>query len=537
MNNQLSIKLAFVCLSLIFFASCKREHEHISPSKEGNTQTGPAEKIVLGRKLENPYSVENMKLAFSNIASSSNSRISSDNSPVRLTHLYLRFLPKDWAEYDLLKSDTTLKLYQIPLDYEIQTYGNTYQDPDIPEGNPTWQYVAIKYDYNFNKNIRHEILAELYLPESDSSIDPEVANLRIHGKGFVDALVDEAMILTKNYDDTLQTNSNNRAAWNPNGIVKVYDTRLGKLIPLQGVRMRARRWFDVNEAVTDHNGWYQTGGFKRPANYSLVFETGGFDIRSGTFGQAMIDGPKQKSSWNVDLWDGVNRFYAHVFRGAWRYHYGYIGGLSRPFLGFKLKYAAYDKSGSVQGLNIGNWTLFSINPNIFVYRFDGIVEFDSDEIFSTTCHETCHTTHWKIMNAGPIQFGQVNEFIRESWPIAVELYLTSMEYRSLGILNYGTPDYDISVSYPLRRAYQYWPEKCDKKYSSIFINLIDDFNESINSRNPLLPNDQVTGYNLREIESTFLKHVYGQSSLRDQLKKYKPQGTTDYQIDLLMNSY
>ncbi|WP_156140347.1 hypothetical protein [Sporocytophaga myxococcoides] len=57
MNNQLSIKLALVCLSLIFFASCKREHEHITPSKKGNTQSGPAEKIVLGRKLENPYTV------------------------------------------------------------------------------------------------------------------------------------------------------------------------------------------------------------------------------------------------------------------------------------------------------------------------------------------------------------------------------------------------------------------------------------------------------------------------------------------------
>ncbi|GAL83937.1 hypothetical protein Belba_2963 [Sporocytophaga myxococcoides] len=479
-----------------------------------------------------------MKIAFSNIASSSNSKISSDDSPVRLTHLYLRFLPKDWAEYDLLKSDTTLKLYQIPLDYEIQTYGNSYQDPDIPEGNPTWQYVAIKYDYNFNKNIRHEVLAELYLPESDSSIEGEVANLRIHGKGFIDALVDEAMILTKNYDDTLQTNNTNRITWNPNGTVRVYDTRLGKLIPLQGVRMRARRWFDVNEAVTDQNGWYQTGGFKRPANYSLVFETGGFDIRSGTFGQAMIDGPKQKSSWNVDLWDGVNRFYAHVFRGSWRYHYGYIGGLSRPILGFKLKYAAYDKGDESQGTNIGNWSIFSINPNIFIYRFTkNNIEHFSDEVFSTTCHETCHTTHSNIMNGGMIQFGQVNEFIVESWPIAVELFITSLEYRSKGIIDYGTPNYRLYASFPLDGAYQYWPTNCLKEYSTVFINLVDDYNEYIQSGNPNVPNDQVTGYSLAGIESSFLKHVYGQSSLKDQLKRNKPIGVTDAQIDLLMSSY
>jgi len=468
-----------------------------------------------------------------------------DDSPVRPTHLYLRFQPKDWAEYDLLKSDTTLKLYQIPLDYEIETYGNTYQDPTIPQGNPTWQYVAIKYDYNFNKNIKYEILAELYLPESDNSIDQSVSNLRINGKGFVDALVDEAMILTKNYDDTLQTNSANRSAFNPNGTVRVYDTRLGKMIPLQGVRMRARRWFDVNEAVTDQNGWYQTSGFKRPANYSLVFEAGSFDIRSGTFGQAMIDGPKQSSSWNVDLWDGVNRFYAHVFRGAWRYHYGDVGGLTRPFLGFKLKYAAYDKSGSAQGFNIGNWSIFSINPNIFIYRFSsGNSEYASDEIFSTACHETCHTTHWKTMNAGPIQFSQVNEFIRESWPVAVEWYITSLEYRSKGITNYGSENYQISASYPLDRSYQYWQKSNSPNYTSIFIDLIDGYNQSqqtyINS-STFLPytgiNDPIFGYNLATIESNFLKHVYGLTSLRDQLKKNKPTGVTDTQIDALISNF
>ncbi|MBO9699805.1 MAG: hypothetical protein J7604_06310 [Sporocytophaga sp.] len=135
-----------------------------------------------------------------------------------------------------------------------------------------------------------------------------MSNLRINGKEFVDALVDEAMIHTNNYDDTLQTNSANRSAFNPNGTVRVYDTRLGRMIPLQGVRMRARRWFDVNEAVTDQNGWYKTAGFKRPANYSLVFETGNFDIQSGTFGQAMIDGPKQGILFLVSKLDFLNMF-------------------------------------------------------------------------------------------------------------------------------------------------------------------------------------------------------------------------------------
>ncbi len=547
MKKQILIISAILFLSIVILGSCKKDRDQVVPSTETNNQTVPAEKIVLGKQLENPYLLSNMNMAYSNITNAPNARITSDSSPVRVTHLYLRFLPKDWTEYDVLKSDTTLKLYQIPLDYEITTFGNTYQDPSIAEGSPTWQYVAIKQDYAFNKNIQHEILAELYIPELDNSLGSSTANKRVAGKSFVEALVNEAMILTKNYSDTVTTNlSFARTTFNPNGTVRVFDTRLNTLVPLQGVKMRARRWFDVREATTDANGWYQTSGFKNAANYSLIFETEGFDVRTGTFGQATIDGPKQSSSWNVDLWDGTNRFYAHVFRGAWRYFYGNIGGLSRPksvqdvgtLFKQKLKYSAMDKGGKSQGLNIGNWSFFGTNPNIFIYRYaENGGEYASDEIFATTCHETCHTTHWQVMNLGIIQYGQINDFIAESWPVAVEWYITSLEYRSRGIANYGTETFSIHASYPLDRAYQYWPLNSSREYSFVFINLCDNFNENIQWGNSSLPNDQVVGYILAGIESNFLKQVYGQTSLRDQLKNNKPAGVTDAQIDLLMNNY
>ncbi len=45
------------------------------------------------------------------------------------------------------------------------------------------------------------------------------------------------------------------------------------------------------------------------------------------------------------------------------------------------------------------------------------------------------------------------------------------------------------------------------------------------------------GYNLAYIEDTFLKHVYGLSSLQNELKAHKPTGVTDAQIDNLINSY
>lgn len=77
-----------------------------------------------------------MKKAFENIAEKT--KIVNSKSPVRTTHYYIRFLPKDWKEYDLLKSDSLLKIYDIPLDYEIAIHGNKFHDPAICDSCPTW---------------------------------------------------------------------------------------------------------------------------------------------------------------------------------------------------------------------------------------------------------------------------------------------------------------------------------------------------------------------------------------------------------------
>lgn len=349
------------------------------------------------------------------------------------------------------------------------------------------------------------------------------------------------MILTKNYDDTLKPKVRN-ARYNPVGIITIHDTRLGGQIPLVGVKVRARRWFTYSTTYTNGDGWFQNEFFDRDVNYALFFETPSFDVRSGTFGQAWINGPNSSSPWLLNIGNDLNGFYAHVFRGAYRYHYGNIDGLRRPFFS-PLKYAALDKSNQwshAQGVNIGNWDISETNPNILIYRnkFSTGLGFASDEIFSTTVHETCHSTHMTLMNAGLVQYSQVSSSIRESWPVAVEWHITSMEYRERGISDYGRETYEnILASYPLHRGYQLWNKGVRENYSSIFIDLVDDFNQNLGFADNTLPNDNVTGYSLTSIESTFLKHVYGISSLKIELKKNKPNGVTDDQIDVLLNSF
>ena len=307
--------LGLLCASIF---SCKKREEIVNPASDNTSESAeykvsPDGKIKLGKKLENPYAIDVMQTAYDRLRKSFRAS-DVEESPVRLTHYYVRFLPADWTEYDKLKSDSTLNLYDIPLDYSIELHGNSYHDPSIPLDKPTWQYTSVTKDYQF-PNIKYEILSNLYIPESDSTINTtSVSNARNGSakKSFKDALIDEAMILTRNYNDTLKPKPIN-ARYNPVGIIQVWDTRLGRHIPLVGVNVRARRWFTYSNTTTNGDGWFQTASFDRDVNYALFFETPRFDVRNGTFGQAWIDGPKTSSPWLLNIGNDVNGFYAHVF--------------------------------------------------------------------------------------------------------------------------------------------------------------------------------------------------------------------------------
>ena len=98
--------------------------------------------IKLGKQLENPYSVENMKKALESLRA--NGR--TEAIEITPTHLYLRFKPKNEEELSILKRDSTLILYDYPLDHEIEVMGNFYRNPALPPDQPTYQYCAVKVD-------------------------------------------------------------------------------------------------------------------------------------------------------------------------------------------------------------------------------------------------------------------------------------------------------------------------------------------------------------------------------------------------------
>lgn len=531
-----------VVLTAMTLTSCF--HEELLERNEKIFGEGKA--LVLGEKLINPFAIDNMQRAYQNL---------QENDSVSLlflgklqpTHWYVRFLPKNFEEYDRLVSDTTLTLSDYPLDYEIAEAGDFYHDPSLAEDVPTYQYGKVPVNYTSSHEVAYEILDELYLPKFNKHALRSMARTAEAGDLLADALEDEAFRIAGYQTDEAavretSTSARKNSKWTPSGTITVYDSRLKKYIPLEGVKVQARRWFDVETAITKADGSYRMDdSFKKEVQYRIVWERDRFDIRSGTFGQAVVHGPKVKGEWNLRIEPkSMNFHYAHVFRAAMRYYYGNIGGLKRP--GFRLKYSVFNKKGNHMARNIGNWSAFGINPNILIYRYnpgDGS-ENDSDEMFSATCHETAHSTHMEVMRGGVVQFSQVSETIRESWAIGVEWYITQLEYKERGILNYADPSYNVNVSYPTLYGFQFWNKDRSASLTSLFIDLVDQNNQKgqkFGSFKTGAVDDRISGFTFEEIESKILKNSYGLSSLRENLKHHKSPEMLDANIDLFIEYF
>ena len=348
--------------------------------------------------------------------------------------------------------------------------------------------------------------------------------------------------MTQSEETELKRKTNNK--YTPKGNIKVQEVRLNTNLNLDGVKVRAHRWFETRECLTDNNGNFNMlHQFRHPVDYSIKWERGHYTIMRGNLGQAYFNGPHQKSDWNLVITrsssGGSSWLYAHVHRAANRYFYKNINGLRRPG-NRNFCYWVIDNAnnGNSSGVNYSEFC------RIFGKGTSGGNYYWSDDIFSTTIHETAHSTHIILMKAGLIQFSQISNMIVESYPTAVEWVITGIEYQGLGITNYGLNNYNPfnTPSRPNLLAYQYWRNGTSSNiYTPIFIDLIDNFNQNgvtlVGTSQTSNINDQVNGYNLREIENRLHK-VYGLSTLSTELKgNIRPNGVTDQQIDNLINSF
>lgn len=526
-SNKNCLRKLF-CLSGLLLAlqlsSCKKDEVLNEPVSEQQTVSG---EIRLGAKVESPFLLRNMQRSVDSLSARTGLKSLTVLKP---THLYVRFLPADTAQYERLVADTTLDFDPYPLDYQL-TEGDSYHDPSLPADAITWQYTVVPADYDLKGlGITCEVLDELYILDEDlerediSVGDAQLRSGKSSGLSWK-SVVDEALIQTGNVGETTL-----RSKWTPSATIKAYDDLMGKYIPLQGVKVRIR-YFAFLKAYhyTDANGNVSFSSKRTSVEYSVEWERDMWDIRDdGT--QAYYHGPDQKGKWNLNINTGTPKslHYSAIHRALYKYYYGDCCGLVRPSKSLKISYLLdSDPKGEALAKTYHNriGKLISAKPEIVVFgRNPDGVYLNVIDVVASTFHELAHASHY--MYVGKTIYEATHIGIYESWATAVEWYLTRNLYANIGGTNSVLENIDINFQE------QDWCTTSLTYYTPLFIDLYDEVNEF--EKSPIYPKDEVSGYSF-----SFLNKNIGTftdiSRLRSFLKQNKIQGVSDVNIDNLIN--
>lgn len=232
------------------------------PAPDGRPSAEPG-MIVLGTRLEDPYTVDNMSEALATLYPTK-----ADRVILSATHFYVRFLPADDLQYAMLEN-LGVELVDHPVDYEIVREGDWYHDPEIAAGRITWQYAVVGTDFSFPRGIRYEIIDKCYIPAPGPSTKADGIDW--------EAVEREAYRLTGNGAPTKA----DEAGGKPAGRITVVDPdRGGEPEGVRGVRVVCNSFVKFARAYTDEQGHYQMEtSFASPPRYRLVFKNStGFAI-------------------------------------------------------------------------------------------------------------------------------------------------------------------------------------------------------------------------------------------------------------------
>lgn len=392
-------------LMTLLMMSCSKE----GPSLEGDLFQGQGHQsscgaIVLGERLENPYTTGNITKALNAMYPTKAGEV-----VVNATDLYVRFLPASQEEYDTLTS-LGVRLFDHPMDYEIKVEGDWYHDPQIPQGQITWQYAVVPVDFEFPE-IRYEVIDECYLPDNDLSTKSD------DGVDW-DVVERQAYMLTGN-EDKLVPESKASGSVRPKGRITITDKHYngGKAIGVAGVTVSCNSFVKIDNTTTDKDGYYEMSKkFSANLSYKLVFENKkGFSI-----GLNLILTPASVSNLGKASPSGlsktINKDSGDVLFKRCAVNnavYDYIGRCSnndlaitpppsglRIWILHNLKHsgAVMMRQGALLENNIFKTFLGEYAGLIRIFLPDLALGLKNDDdyrdIYATTCHHLAHASHF-----------------------------------------------------------------------------------------------------------------------------------------------
>ncbi|WP_293038464.1 hypothetical protein, partial [Moorena sp. SIO1F2] len=224
-------------------------------------ESGGQTQMVLGRKIQNPYSVANMQKAFNLYSRSMKTAAPS----VRATHQYIEITPSNESHLQLLDkldAEGILVLHDYPLDYEITTEGDFYVMPANEKDLYHPVYTVIPVGYKFPASLPYRIIEDVY-ETKESESDVESVALALAGQ---DTELDcprsmncnDPNVLLEMFKNPTQKSLFGGRRYRPHGYVKVKNTETGKWDELKRARISIGRGIWWRYTDTDNEGHFSS---------------------------------------------------------------------------------------------------------------------------------------------------------------------------------------------------------------------------------------------------------------------------------------
>jgi hypothetical protein len=188
---------------------------------------------------KNPYSVRNVQQAAMELGKTINIQTNEIQQ-------YIRFQSLDSVQAKQLIADS-VQFFPFPLDnpkLELDENGN-YHSPD----NIHWLYAVVPCRYSKPQNLLYETLDSLYFPKETEG-DLEYQAFKRSNNLPAEILAQEPQQITPNWWWWLPIPIGTR----PSGTIRVFDTQLGRAVPLEGARAMAIHFGRIVSAHSDVNG-------------------------------------------------------------------------------------------------------------------------------------------------------------------------------------------------------------------------------------------------------------------------------------------
>lgn len=517
-------------LVMVTFVSCdKSEIPNQLEITEQNSKIIDSEMIKLGKKRENPYSVENILKAYQTLRNEGK-LLAPIN--IQATNLYVRFLPKTEDEYQTLKSQG-YELFDYPLEYERIEGGSYYHDPSLPKDGFTWIYVVLPIDYQFGA-IKYEIISQLVLQDESAPSNVSAQKVKAIDSNYWVLIEEKSHELTNNqyYHKSSNPSGMQKISLRPSGKITMYDEVLGREIGVSGIKVRASRWFTAKVGYTVADGSYIFDyTFSGPVDYSIVWERENWDIRNGNWDQATYNGPNTISTgWSVRISSGDKQYvYANVHRACETYWYNIspFGIKTPPLDSFwhpRVKLGVYDTAGRGFSSPLSSWLTL---PSVYIYSYSENPDGSSTRntsayIYQTSLHELAHTSHWEMDQDG---FWSINDKVVEGWAVGVAYEISKAIYPVSTLKN---EDWQYITKTDIVNL-------LENKYTPIVIDLMDTNNQYDFYDPNQYANDNVSNYSLAQIEGA-LRGAKTLEQWRDNLKNLY-NNPTESNLDELFNFY